>query len=219
MQNTVTTGAFGALLLAGWIGQDYCKSSCCCYTLLEYNTCMKAWKLATFFSYKCGRVMCKHIPSPFCFLLWLQLYSFICPVGFTISVDQQTMPNVPLKVSVHLSFRSPQVPPIWIQFLVLIYICAHLNEHQLISTEIIIIIKKYFSYPLFWHLFYRFKKFDNKYLKKILIREHQPKSSIVSLYKKMEIKLAIEMAENAMKISESSTPSLQWVWDSLSFAE
>lgn len=79
--------------------------------------------------------------------------------------------------------------------------------------------KKYFSYPLFWHLFYRFKKFDNKYLKKILIREHQPKSSIVSLYKKMEIKLAIEMAENAMKISESSTASLQWVWDSLSFAE
>ncbi|XP_003203218.1 sodium/hydrogen exchanger 4 isoform X2 [Meleagris gallopavo] len=55
----------------------------------------------------------------------------------------------------------------------------------------------------------KFKKFDNKYLKKILIREHQPKSSIVSLYKKMEIKLAIEMAENAMKISESSTASLQ----------
>ncbi|XP_075567405.1 sodium/hydrogen exchanger 4 [Pelecanus crispus] len=51
----------------------------------------------------------------------------------------------------------------------------------------------------------KFKKFDNKYLKKILIREHQPKSSIVSLYKKMEIKLAIEMAESGMKISKSST--------------
>ncbi|XP_069626235.1 sodium/hydrogen exchanger 4 [Haliaeetus albicilla] len=55
----------------------------------------------------------------------------------------------------------------------------------------------------------KFKKFDNKYLKKILIRGHQPKSSIVSLYKKMEIKLAIEMAESAMKISNSSTASLQ----------
>ncbi|XP_009637271.2 sodium/hydrogen exchanger 4 [Egretta garzetta] len=55
----------------------------------------------------------------------------------------------------------------------------------------------------------KFKKFDNKYLKKILIRKHQPKSSIVSLYKKMEIKLAIEMAESAMKISKSSTASLQ----------
>ncbi|KAJ7425289.1 Sodium/hydrogen exchanger 4 [Willisornis vidua] len=54
----------------------------------------------------------------------------------------------------------------------------------------------------------KFKKFDNKYLKKILIREHQPKSSLVSLYKKMEIKLAIEMAESSMKISNSSA-SLQ----------
>ncbi|KAM6383895.1 LOW QUALITY PROTEIN: sodium/hydrogen exchanger 4 [Alca torda] len=55
----------------------------------------------------------------------------------------------------------------------------------------------------------KFKKFDNKYLKKILIREHQPKSSIVSLYKKLEIKLAIEMAESGMKISKSSTASSQ----------
>uniref|UniRef100_A0A8C9MHP3 Sodium/hydrogen exchanger n=1 Tax=Serinus canaria TaxID=9135 RepID=A0A8C9MHP3_SERCA len=55
----------------------------------------------------------------------------------------------------------------------------------------------------------KFKKFDNKYLKKILIREHQPKSSLVSLYKKMEIKLAIEMAESGMKISKPSTASLQ----------
>ncbi|XP_009664753.2 sodium/hydrogen exchanger 4 [Struthio camelus] len=55
----------------------------------------------------------------------------------------------------------------------------------------------------------KFKKFDNKYLKKILIREHQPKSSIVSLYKKLEIKLAIEMAESGMKSSTASTASLQ----------
>ncbi|XP_030317154.1 sodium/hydrogen exchanger 4 [Calypte anna] len=55
----------------------------------------------------------------------------------------------------------------------------------------------------------KFKKFDNKYVKKILIREHQPKSSIVSLYKKMEIKLAIEMAESGMKISEAPAASLQ----------
>ncbi|XP_062462874.1 sodium/hydrogen exchanger 4 isoform X3 [Pezoporus occidentalis] len=55
----------------------------------------------------------------------------------------------------------------------------------------------------------KFKKIDNKYLKKILIREHQPKSSIVSLYKKMEIKLAIEMAESSMKLSETPATSSQ----------
>ncbi|XP_064358947.1 sodium/hydrogen exchanger 4 isoform X2 [Dromaius novaehollandiae] len=55
----------------------------------------------------------------------------------------------------------------------------------------------------------KFKKFDNKYLKKILIRERQPKSSIVSLYKKLEIKLAIEMAESGVISSTASTASLQ----------
>ncbi|KFP16107.1 Sodium/hydrogen exchanger 2, partial [Egretta garzetta] len=50
------------------------------------------------------------------------------------------------------------------------------------------------------HNFWRdkFKKFDNKYLRRLLIRENQPKSSIVSLYKKLEIKHAIEMAESGM---------------------
>nr|XP_031547828.1 sodium/hydrogen exchanger 4 [Vicugna pacos] len=41
----------------------------------------------------------------------------------------------------------------------------------------------------------RFKKFDHRYLRKILIRKNLPKSSIVSLYKKLEVKQAIEMAE------------------------
>ncbi|CAM2096547.1 unnamed protein product [Caretta caretta] len=56
---------------------------------------------------------------------------------------------------------------------------------------------------------HRFKKFDNTYLKKILIRGNQPQSSIVSLYKKMEIKQAIDMAENGMTSSAESTSSLQ----------
>ncbi|EMP27143.1 Sodium/hydrogen exchanger 4 [Chelonia mydas] len=55
----------------------------------------------------------------------------------------------------------------------------------------------------------KFKKFDNTYLKKILIRGNQPQSSIVSLYKKMEIKQAIDMAENGMTSSAESTASLQ----------
>ncbi|XP_069493028.1 sodium/hydrogen exchanger 2-like [Ambystoma mexicanum] len=50
----------------------------------------------------------------------------------------------------------------------------------------------------------KFKKFDNKYIRKLLIRENQPKSSIVSLYKKLEIKQAIEMAETGI----SRDPSL-----------
>ncbi|XP_019340469.2 sodium/hydrogen exchanger 4 [Alligator mississippiensis] len=55
----------------------------------------------------------------------------------------------------------------------------------------------------------KFKKFDNKYLKKILIRKNQPKSSIVSLYKKLEIRQAIEMAESGMISSAGSTASFQ----------
>uniref|UniRef100_A0A8D0GND4 Sodium/hydrogen exchanger n=1 Tax=Sphenodon punctatus TaxID=8508 RepID=A0A8D0GND4_SPHPU len=56
-----------------------------------------------------------------------------------------------------------------------------------------------------YQLRYKFKKFDNKCLKKILTREKEPKSSIVSLYKKMEIKQAIEMAESGM-ISSTAIP-------------
>ncbi|XP_072477832.1 sodium/hydrogen exchanger 2 isoform X2 [Notamacropus eugenii] len=54
----------------------------------------------------------------------------------------------------------------------------------------------------------RFKKFDDKYLRKLLIRENQPKSSIVSLYKKLEIKHAIEMAETGMISTVPSIASL-----------
>lgn len=126
------------------------------------------------------------------------------------------MPNIPLKVSAHQAYRSPQVPLICIQFPPLNCTYMHLNEDQLVLQK-----WKHISFSMlwFWYLFCRFKKFDNKYLKKILIREHQPKSSLVSLYKKMEIKLAIEMAESGMKISKSSTTSLQWVPTHWSFAE
>ncbi|KAF5926221.1 hypothetical protein HPG69_011348 [Diceros bicornis minor] len=44
----------------------------------------------------------------------------------------------------------------------------------------------------------KFKKFDHRYLRKILIRKNLPKSSIVSLYKKLEMKQAIEMVETGM---------------------
>ncbi|KAM6179900.1 sodium/hydrogen exchanger 4 [Erethizon dorsatum] len=44
----------------------------------------------------------------------------------------------------------------------------------------------------------KFKKFDHKYLRKILIRKNLPKSSIVSLYKKLEMKQAIEMVETGI---------------------
>uniref|UniRef100_H2QIG8 Sodium/hydrogen exchanger n=1 Tax=Pan troglodytes TaxID=9598 RepID=H2QIG8_PANTR len=43
-----------------------------------------------------------------------------------------------------------------------------------------------------------FKKFDHRYLRKILIRKNLPKSSIVSLYKKLEMKQAIEMVETGI---------------------
>ncbi|XP_036999288.2 sodium/hydrogen exchanger 4 [Artibeus jamaicensis] len=44
----------------------------------------------------------------------------------------------------------------------------------------------------------KFKKFDHRYLRKILIRKNLPKSSIVSLYKRLEIKQAIEMVETGI---------------------
>ncbi|XP_068124348.1 sodium/hydrogen exchanger 2-like [Hyperolius riggenbachi] len=50
----------------------------------------------------------------------------------------------------------------------------------------------------------KFKQFDAKFLRRLLVREHEPKSSIVSLYKKLEIKQAIEMAESGL----SRDPSL-----------
>ncbi|XP_078514131.1 sodium/hydrogen exchanger 4-like [Lissotriton helveticus] len=50
----------------------------------------------------------------------------------------------------------------------------------------------------------KYKKFDNKYLRKILIRENQPKSSIVTLHQKLELKQAIEMTE----IGVSRDPSI-----------
>ncbi|XP_066233602.1 sodium/hydrogen exchanger 4 isoform X1 [Saccopteryx leptura] len=49
----------------------------------------------------------------------------------------------------------------------------------------------------------KFKKFDHKYLRKILIRKNLPKSSIVSLYKKLEIKQALEMVETGILNSTS----------------
>ncbi|XP_073520861.1 sodium/hydrogen exchanger 4 [Phyllobates terribilis] len=54
----------------------------------------------------------------------------------------------------------------------------------------------------------KFKKVDNKFLRKALIRENQPKSSIVNLHKKLEIKQAIEMTTFGMNRDISQT-SLQ----------
>ncbi|XP_014709606.3 sodium/hydrogen exchanger 4 [Equus asinus] len=55
----------------------------------------------------------------------------------------------------------------------------------------------------------KFKKFDHRYLRKILIRKNLPKSSIVSLYKKLEMKQAIEMVETGILSSTAfSVPQL-----------
>nr|XP_058133984.1 sodium/hydrogen exchanger 4 isoform X2 [Dasypus novemcinctus] len=55
----------------------------------------------------------------------------------------------------------------------------------------------------------KFKKFDHRYLRKILIRKNLPKSSIVSLYKKLEMKQAIEMVETGMLTSTAFSISQQ----------
>ncbi|XP_052049454.1 sodium/hydrogen exchanger 4 [Apodemus sylvaticus] len=55
----------------------------------------------------------------------------------------------------------------------------------------------------------KFKKFDHRYLRKILIRRNLPKSSIVSLYKKLEMKQAIEMVETGVLTSVASPTPYQ----------
>lgn len=55
----------------------------------------------------------------------------------------------------------------------------------------------------------KFKKFDHRYLRKILIRKNLPKSSIVSLYKKLEMKQAIEMVETGILSSTAFSISQQ----------
>ncbi|XP_021054605.1 sodium/hydrogen exchanger 4 [Mus pahari] len=55
----------------------------------------------------------------------------------------------------------------------------------------------------------KFKKFDHRYLRKILIRRNLPKSSIVSLYKKLEMKQAIEMVETGILSSMASPTPYQ----------
>ncbi|XP_073454198.1 sodium/hydrogen exchanger 2-like [Aquarana catesbeiana] len=62
-----------------------------------------------------------------------------------------------------------------------------------------------------WGQFYwkdKFEYFNNKYLGRILLRENQPKSSIVLLYEKLEKKHAIELAE-AGQLAELSALSAQ----------
>ncbi|XP_063314586.1 sodium/hydrogen exchanger 2-like [Pelobates fuscus] len=56
----------------------------------------------------------------------------------------------------------------------------------------------------------KFKRFDEKYLRKLLIRENEPTSSIVSLYKKLEIKQAIEMAETGISRDPSQSSLLMY---------
>ncbi|KAM5317474.1 sodium/hydrogen exchanger 4 isoform 2-T2 [Glossophaga mutica] len=58
----------------------------------------------------------------------------------------------------------------------------------------------------------KFKKFDHRYLRKILIRKNLPKSSIVSLYKKLEIKQALEMVETGILSSAAFSISHQTQW-------
>ncbi|XP_039599832.1 sodium/hydrogen exchanger 2 isoform X1 [Polypterus senegalus] len=60
-----------------------------------------------------------------------------------------------------------------------------------------------------WSHYYwkdKFKKFNDKFLRRILIKENKPQSSIVSLYKKLELQNALELLETAGEIS--AAPSL-----------
>ncbi|XP_067889931.1 sodium/hydrogen exchanger 2 isoform X2 [Heterodontus francisci] len=62
-----------------------------------------------------------------------------------------------------------------------------------------------------WNHYYwrdKAKTFNRKYLSKLLIRDKEPKSSIVALYKKLELKQAIEMAESGELSKVSSSASL-----------
>ncbi|KAG8587046.1 hypothetical protein GDO81_005548 [Engystomops pustulosus] len=51
----------------------------------------------------------------------------------------------------------------------------------------------------------KFKKVDHKFLRKVLVRENQPKSKILDLHRKLEIKQAIEMTRFGMNRDISQT--------------
>ncbi|KAM8952825.1 sodium/hydrogen exchanger 2-like [Pelodytes ibericus] len=60
-----------------------------------------------------------------------------------------------------------------------------------------------------WGQYYwkdKFEYFNNKYMRRILLRDHQPKSSIVLLYEKLEKKHAIELVE-AGQVSDAPSVS------------
>nr|XP_056718130.1 sodium/hydrogen exchanger 4 [Euleptes europaea] len=91
------------------------------------------------------------------------------------------------------------------------------NKKESINEEIHVRLMDHFSAGIedicghwsHYQLRDKFKKFDNKFLKKILIHKHEPKSSLVSLYKKMELKQVIEMVESGvMKSTPSKGPAL-----------
>lgn len=50
-------------------------------------------------------------------------------------------------------------------------------------------------------------KFNNRFIRKILIRDNRPESSIVSLYKKLELRNALEILDT-MSGDISAAPSL-----------
>lgn len=60
---------------------------------------------------------------------------------------------------------------------------------------------------------YRFKRFNDRYVRRILIRDNRAESSIVALYKKMELLNAMELLDTQMgDISAApSIVSLQYV--------
>lgn len=53
----------------------------------------------------------------------------------------------------------------------------------------------------------RFKKFNDRILRRILLRDNRSESSIVSLYKKLELQTAIELLDTPMG-DLSAAPSI-----------
>lgn len=58
-----------------------------------------------------------------------------------------------------------------------------------------------------WMFFVRFKKFNDRVLRRILVRDNRAESSIVALYKKLELQNAMELLDTPMG-DLSAAPSI-----------
>lgn len=61
-------------------------------------------------------------------------------------------------------------------------------------------------FDIFFFLYFRFMRFNNRFLRRILIRDSHAESSIVALYKKLELQNAMEILDTVSGDMSAAQP-------------